>query len=87
MRPVTVIQRRWQPAEPGLYGKPAGWVTMQTSPAQFHCFGLALDEDEHCSYSVAIVEYPDGTVDSVSLNCIQFADKSCADTIGPTRIL
>ena len=78
MRPVNVTKRVWVPyvQAQGVHpSKPAHWQSLPPEPAYFHAFGLEVNEDNHCSYSVAIVEYNDGTVDSVFVNQIQFTDR------------
>ena len=52
------------------------WKDGTKSEALFHQFGLELMEssDGNASYSVAIVEYPDGSVESVCLQYIRFLD-------------
>jgi len=52
--------------ETGLYGK------FEIGIGDFLAFGIAADEDAHSSFSIAIVEMPDGTVRSAELNLIRF---------------
>jgi len=50
---------KWSKSESGIIG-------------DFMTFGIAADEDAHSSFSIAIVEMPDGTVRSAELNLIRF---------------
>ena len=53
------------------------WKTGEKREALFHQFGLDLEDSgdgNSSSYTVAIVEYPDGSVESVCLQYIRFLD-------------
>ena len=53
------------------------WKTGEKREALFHQFGLELEGsvgERSSSYSVAIVEYPDGSVDTVAPQDIRFLD-------------
>ena len=53
------------------------WKTGEKRKALFHQFGLDLedsDDENSSSYTVAIVEYPDGSVEFACLKYIRFLD-------------
>ena len=53
------------------------WKTGEKSEGLFHQFGLDVIEacDGNASFSVAIVEFPDGSVEPIVLRCIHFLDE------------
>lgn len=58
------------------------WKTGEKREAFFHQFGLELEGsvgERSSSYSVAIVEYPDGSVESACLKYIRFLDSPEAE--------
>jgi len=50
--------------------------------AQFHGFGCEYEElrDGVGNYTVAIVEWPDGSVETIPVNCIQFVSPLQAES-------
>jgi len=56
------------------------WTKQVKGTAKFHKWGCACEEYESggVGYSVAIVEFPDGTIDSIMPNMIQFSDRGTA---------
>lgn len=50
---------KWSKSQSGIIG-------------YFLAFGIAADEDARSSFSIAIVEMPDGTVRTAELNLIRF---------------
>jgi hypothetical protein len=49
-----------------------GYDKFEVGIGDFLAFGIAADEDAHSSFSIAIVEMPDGTVRAAELNLIRF---------------
>lgn len=49
-----------------------GYDKFEVGIGDFLAFGIAADEDALSSFSIAIVEMPDGTVRSAELNLIRF---------------
>ena len=49
-----------------------GYDKFEVGIGVFLAFGIAPDEDAHSSFSIAIVEMPDGTVRAAELNLIRF---------------
>jgi len=54
------------------YVEETGYGKFEIGIGDFLAFGIAADEDAHSSFSIAIVEMPDGTVRSAELNLIRF---------------
>lgn len=73
MRRIEVKTRVWIQPSPGVNGH---WVMNEPIIAKFHQFGSAYEEFESGpgNYSVAIVEMPDGTVQTLALSDIRFLD-------------
>lgn len=67
MRPVMV----------SAYQRKAGGGTKKVEKGEgvFHCWGVGSEEGVG-NYTTAIVEFPDGTVDSVHTSMMRFLDRS-----------
>ena len=73
MRKVTV-KHHVQPAP--IDGVAQKWQFVDKGVAVFHQFGVDYEEFENGpgNYSTALVEWPDGTVESVRADRIRFMD-------------
>ena len=69
MRKVTVIDK--------IYVGNAKYQITERPGAMFHSFGVDYEEFENGpgTYSVAIVEWPDGTIETVRADRIRFDEK------------
>lgn len=68
MRAVTVFKRVHTPGQ--------GWETVESFKGKFHQWGLEVWEQEPASvsYSVAILERPDGQIETVPPHLVRFDD-------------
>ena len=73
MRKV-MVRRLVQPER--IEGRAQAWQLVDKGEAKFHQFGVDYEEFETGpgNYSTAIVEWPDGTVESVRADRVQFLD-------------
>lgn len=73
MRKVELKRKVFVPASEGVRGH---WKDVEPVIATFHQFGAAYEEFEAGpgNYTVAIVELPDGTVESANLYDIRFIE-------------
>lgn len=71
MRKVQIYKQEW-PAYPGAEGK-----KIEYGIGLFHQFGVDCGEFEvgFGNFTTAIIEMPDGTVESVPVKSIKFLDK------------
>lgn len=55
-------------------GDDGKWYLADKGEALFHCFGVNYEEFESGpgNFSIAIVEYPDGTLDTVPIEYVRF---------------
>ena len=69
-RRVAVSSHKW-------VAENSEFVLAETREADFHCFGMSYEEFESGPgmFSVAIVEYDDGQVDTVVAEHIRFLDR------------
>ncbi len=73
MRKVELMRKVFVPASEGIRGH---WANSEPVVATFHQFGAAYEEFEAGpgNYTVAIVELPDGTIESANLPDIRFIE-------------
>ena len=59
-----------------IEGRAQAWQLVDKGEAVFHQFGVDYEEFENCAgnYSTALVEWPDGTVESVRADRVRFLD-------------
>lgn len=73
LRPVLVSKRWWQSTGPE---EQRGWNTEPIGFAWFHQFGSNFEEfeDGPGNYTTAVIEWPDGSVETVQPEAIKFLD-------------
>ena len=71
-RPITITERVYV----GRNTTPTGYEYHDRGSAAFHQFGSELfeQEGESVSYTIAVIEWPDGKVDKVPVEWCKFTD-------------
>ena len=79
MRKVKVFQRVNIPGT-------TKWETVERGTAKFHQFGVDYEEFEAGTgnYTTAVIEWPDGKVEMVRADMVQFLEPEGRDLVGET---